>query len=106
MATICSSVKRLFLIGSSFLSKSTLSRNYRSEKVGQVTAACTHSVIGAALNDQIAQGIDCEMEATMLYWTRWKILGAATISLIDWWLSRVPQVPHRRRCANTMTKFP
>jgi len=35
IATICSSVSRLFLIGSS-LTKSHLSRNHRSEETGQV----------------------------------------------------------------------
>lgn len=39
MATICSSVKRLFLIGSSFLSKSHLSRYQCSEKVGRLVWA-------------------------------------------------------------------
>jgi hypothetical protein len=38
MATICSSLNRLFLIGSSLWSKSHLSRNQLIEKVGQVKA--------------------------------------------------------------------
>src|SRR5690606_3658640 len=39
ISTICSSVNRLFLIGSSFSMKSHLSRNYWSEELGQVTGA-------------------------------------------------------------------
>jgi hypothetical protein len=38
MATICSSLNRLFLMGSS-LSKSHLHRNHWSEETGQVTAS-------------------------------------------------------------------
>jgi hypothetical protein len=39
IATICSSLNRLFLIGSSFRLKSHLSRNQPSEKAGQVRQA-------------------------------------------------------------------
>jgi hypothetical protein len=41
MATICSSLNRPFLIGSS-LSKSHLPRNYWSEETGQVIRDCHH----------------------------------------------------------------
>jgi hypothetical protein len=43
IATICSSLNRLFLIGSPFTSKSHLSRNQPSEKAGQVRAALAGS---------------------------------------------------------------
>jgi hypothetical protein len=50
MATICSSLNRLFLMGSS-LSKSHLRRNYWSEETGQVSGSADVSTTLAAFDD-------------------------------------------------------
>jgi hypothetical protein len=49
MATICSSLNRLFLIGSSLWSKSHLSRNQLIEKVGQVSQS-QYAVVARRVN--------------------------------------------------------
>ncbi len=59
ISTICSSVNRLFLTGSSFSMKSHLSRNYRDDGTGQIRTSKRIRAVYDYLADALPRAIQC-----------------------------------------------